>query len=92
VIGFGFDWSSELPYYAERKGLMFPAWLTGDRLNNVLDDPLRPIGGLPVGAVVICPAGLGSEQKAAMNTQAAFNKALAGMTKASISACEAYRP
>lgn len=92
VIGFGYDWSSELPYYSQRKGLMMPDWITDERLKAVLDDPTRSIGGLPVGSIVICPLGLGSQQKSEIGSNAAFAKALDGMKKTAIDPCEVYRP
>jgi hypothetical protein len=92
VIGFGFDWSSELPYYAQRKGLIVPVWVGDDRLKTLLANPTQPIGGLPVGAIVICPPGLSADQKAELDANAEFRRALAGMTKTTIMACEVYRP
>ncbi len=57
VVGLGMDWSGELPFYAERDGLMIPNWAP-----RSIDDPmirgaldrLRPD---EVGALVVCPTG-----------------------------------
>ncbi len=92
VIGFGFDWSSELPYYAHRRGLMLPNWIVDDRLTAVLDKPTQPIGGLPVGAIVICPTTMPAAQAALLAGNATLANALTQMKKTTISDCDVYLP
>ena len=52
ILVYGHDWSSELPYYAQRKALAVPDWY------NDFEDPLRApqryFGGSGIGALVIC--------------------------------------
>lgn len=54
VVVFGIDWSSEINYYSERKGIAFPKWAY-DRTGAVVGDIDAHLGGLPLGAVVLCP-------------------------------------
>jgi hypothetical protein len=56
LIVFGVDWSSEVNYYAKRKGLALPLWATPEQTRKVLDNPDAAMGGLKVGAVVDCRA------------------------------------
>jgi hypothetical protein len=52
-LGFGLDWSSEVPYYSERRGVLVHG-------SNMLEtrlaaNPAHFLGGVPLEAVVICP-------------------------------------
>lgn len=53
-IAFGYDWSSALSYYSERKSFTVPNWFKN--YDNALANPQSYLGGLPLGAVVVCPA------------------------------------
>jgi hypothetical protein len=52
IIVYGLDWSSELPYYAERKALAVPDWYP--EYEDPLIRPERYLGSNPVGALVAC--------------------------------------
>jgi len=52
-VGFGRGWSSELPYYAERKAFMVVSDFSDYR--RARDDPAAFLGGTPLGAIVVCP-------------------------------------
>jgi hypothetical protein len=54
LIVFGIDWSSEVHYYAERKGLALPVWASAPKVETILADPDTYMGGLGVGAVIDC--------------------------------------
>src|SRR5262249_3627226 len=54
LIVFGVGWSSEVNYYAKRKGLALPFWATPDETRMILRYPDAAMGGLNVGAVVDC--------------------------------------
>lgn len=54
-IATGLSWSSEVPYYAERRALMIPDNATQAELTAISKDLSQVTGGLPVGAVVVCP-------------------------------------
>ena len=71
VIVFGLDWSSELLYYSERKGLAFPVWEPAALLASVLASPAEFLGGHPLGAVVDCyPSAPDNSQQASQIKQA----------------------
>jgi len=53
-VAFGYDWSSALTYYSERKSFTVPNWFKN--YNNALANPESYLGGLPLGAIVVCPA------------------------------------
>ncbi len=53
-VAFGYDWSSALSYYSERKSFTVPNWFKN--YDNVLANPQSYLGGLPLGAIVVCPA------------------------------------
>jgi hypothetical protein len=51
LILYGYDWSSEVHYYAERKGIAVPQWA------GVLsrEDIYGLLGSMRIGALVVCP-------------------------------------
>ena len=56
LIVLGIDWSSEVHYYAERKGVALPLWATLDQAKKLFDNPDAMMGGLMTAAVVDCRA------------------------------------
>ena len=54
LIVFGVDWSSEINYYAERKGLALPGWASLQKAGAILANPDAYMVGLEVGAVIEC--------------------------------------
>jgi hypothetical protein len=54
ILVFGEDWSSVLPYYAERKGLVIPPWTDPELIDRVIADPQSFLGDRPLGAIVLC--------------------------------------
>lgn len=50
---FGYSWSSVIPYYAERKSVALSKE-RGERLRNAFENPSTYLGGLELGAVVVC--------------------------------------
>ncbi len=55
IIVYGADWSSEVPYYAERRAFAVPKWFPG--YLDVLDAPVKYLGQQP-GAILVCWDGL----------------------------------
>jgi len=51
LIVIGDLWSSAIPYYAERKGLVLDTWFP---LQRVFADPQRYLGDAPLGGIVYC--------------------------------------
>jgi hypothetical protein len=54
VVGFGLDWSSELPYYTERRGLMWPSWMNHDPSDPEFRQAIEGIGFHRIGSMVLC--------------------------------------
>lgn len=57
VFIFGMDWSPEVPYYSQRKSVMFPFWLPHDILMSSVQNYTALRGDAPIGAVLVCPSG-----------------------------------
>lgn len=87
LIVFGSDWSSEIPYYAERKSIGVPGWASDAQLAALARAPLDFLGGLKLGGVIVCdPVGRPALQKAA-------NQLIAGLSlKGQAAACKLYAP
>jgi hypothetical protein len=54
VVGLGMDWSSELPFYADRRALMLPDWLPRHLDSPMLAGSLGNLRSGEVGALVVC--------------------------------------
>ncbi len=53
-VGVGLDWSSELPYYAERRALMWPDWIPTDFEEARVKRAMENLGAARVAALVAC--------------------------------------
>jgi hypothetical protein len=53
VIWFGFDWSSEVAFYSERKSLTVPSW--GNLESDVIANQNKYLGTDQASAYVLCP-------------------------------------
>jgi hypothetical protein len=58
LVILGDDWSSIVPYYAQRRALAVPKWMSAEFLRRVFASPQRFLGEAPLGAVVYCPDAL----------------------------------
>jgi hypothetical protein len=63
ILIFGYDWTSEVPYYAERKGLAVPPWTKLEM--EAARHPERFLPVLPA-AIVSCPAANAEELRTAI--------------------------
>lgn len=54
LIVIGFDWSSEVPYYGERKALEIPFKTDTALLRRVFEDPQHFLGNEKLGGIVYC--------------------------------------
>ncbi|MEX0645752.1 MAG: hypothetical protein WD076_10605, partial [Parvularculaceae bacterium] len=59
IFAFGVDWSSEVHYYAERKGVAFAHWFLPQNALPALNDPGSVLGALALGGIVDCRKGDG---------------------------------
>ena len=54
ILVYGWDWSSEVIYYSQRKGITMPQWSTGEISTEMFVDKVtQMMGGLPLGALVV---------------------------------------
>jgi hypothetical protein len=77
IVGFGLTWSSEVPYYAERRALLVPDNTTASILARLNSDLPRYTDGVSIGAVVVCPNKLSY----ASSTQLAYEELLGTLTE-----------
>lgn len=64
IVIFGMEWSSEVPYYAERKSFAIPDWKDrpgwpgksswNKKYQEILENPTPYLGGKEIGAIVYC--------------------------------------
>jgi hypothetical protein len=54
LIVFGVDWSPQVNYYAERKGLALPGWASLEKAKTILANVDAYMGGLKLESVVDC--------------------------------------
>ena len=82
-VGFGLDWSAEVPYYSERRGVLVPEPpMLATRLAR---NPAAFLGGVPLEAVVVCP----SAQQTG-DDLAAIAALTVGSRKESVAGCEIF--
>jgi hypothetical protein len=91
LLGFGLDWSAEVPYYAQRRAMLVPDWIQPVQIQAMQEDPRRISGRLSLGLVIVCPNQLDAQP----NTRADYRKLLAtvtaGRTRTDFSGCAFYR-
>lgn len=58
LIVLGDDWSSAVAYYSKRKTLTVPGWTPPELAKKIFSDPQQFLGNNPLGAIVVCDAGL----------------------------------
>jgi Dolichyl-phosphate-mannose-protein mannosyltransferase len=55
LLCFGWEWTSELPYYAQRRAVMWPSWMGEESFDNpALQETIRKLGDNRVGALIVC--------------------------------------
>ena len=87
IVVYGLDWSSELPYYAQRRAIAVPSWFDG--WQAVWAEPERFLGGVKPSAIVICP-GEGTPSEAQVADRMAKDRSL---VQADVAGCRIlYRP
>lgn len=58
VLVFGEDWSSIVQYLSQRKGLsVWDNAISEDKFHEILENPQKFLGDVPLGAIVICRNG-----------------------------------
>lgn len=55
LLCFGWEWTSELPYYAERRAVMWPSWMGEESFDNpALQETIRKLENQRIGALIVC--------------------------------------
>jgi hypothetical protein len=54
VLIFSEDWSSEIPYYSERRALIWPRWMERDLDAPTMREAISRLGNNKIGAIVFC--------------------------------------
>jgi hypothetical protein len=91
ILGFGLDWSAEVPYYATRRAMLVPDWITPDALKVMRADPRRYTGGLPLGLVIVCPNQLGNQAQSKDDYRLLLDSVIQGRSKSVVHGCIVYR-
>jgi hypothetical protein len=90
VVGFGLTWSSEVPYYAERRFLLVPDTSSPGMLARLASDVSKYTGDRQVGAVIVCPNSLQNDN----STKASYDLLSAVLIKGKkpkvVGYCEVY--
>jgi hypothetical protein len=63
ILVLGSDWSSEIPYYSERKAIALAGWIPPAKFEAVLSAPDSFLGALPLSAVVYCRDSTPEQQR-----------------------------
>lgn len=88
LLIFGLDWSSAVPYYATRKAVMVPNWVSLPSL-KVLLDPQKAFGNKQLGAVIVClPNRLAISHQSTY--EAIIKKYSYGRKSESVNGCQIY--
>lgn len=87
LVTFGLGWSSEVPYYAERRALMISDGVSGGGLESLSRQLDTVTSGIPIGAVIICPNGYQSLSSSSQAYQSLVKKLVAGKTAHTVGYC-----
>ncbi len=89
IVAFGLDWSSELPYLADRRAVMVPDWAPTSALETLASADTA-LGDGPLGALVNCPNTLGSDPARSGFQQQIMARYSAGATVRMIGDCQVW--
>jgi hypothetical protein len=62
ILVFGEDWSPELPYYSERRALMWPSWMPEDMDGPIMKEALSKLSDTQIGTLVVCNNARGDKR------------------------------
>jgi hypothetical protein len=54
LLVLGRDWSATVGYYAQRKSLTAPGWMSSDYWRRMLAEPQSFLGPVPLGGIIVC--------------------------------------
>lgn len=91
LLIFGFDFSSEVAYYAQRRAITVPGWTSVEQLRSVRTQPQLHAGGLPIVAVIECPHGFRNNPEMAPLMDAIMAEHTRGKQSSSVGICTLWR-
>lgn len=90
-MGFGLEWSSEVPYYAGRRAILVPERTTAPILRDVKDHLATYLDGHRLAGVVVCPNRLATDEAKKSDYQALLDSVTKNRTPQVIGYCLLYR-
>jgi len=89
LLAVGLDWASDVPYYSERRALLFPDWTPLDKMREALD-PKPAFGDLQLGAFIVCPNKMDEEPERSAAYRKLAEKYQWGRRERDIADCKVY--
>lgn len=91
LLGFGLEWSSEVPYYATRRAMLAIDATPVAALRRMREDPASYTGTYRLGLVIACANALSTRPDAAAEYAALLAAATAGRTRHRVAGCDVFR-
>jgi hypothetical protein len=91
LLGFGLEWSSEVPYYATRRAMLVIDATPVAALRRMQQDPASYTGTHRLGLVIACANALSTRPDAAADYAALLAAATAGRTRHRVAGCDVFR-
>lgn len=91
MVVFGLDWSSELPFFADRRAVMVPDWAPPSTMKSLADSNAL-LGGAPLGMLVDCPNQISIDPSRAVDYGRIVAKFSAGAELHEIQGCQVWLP
>jgi hypothetical protein len=91
LLGFGLEWSSEVPYYATRRAMLVIDATPVAVLRRMRENPASFTGSHRLGLVIACANALSSRPDAAAEYAALLAASTAGRTRHRVAGCDVFR-
>jgi hypothetical protein len=88
IVIFQKEWSAELPFYSERRALIWPVWMEQNIDAPAMQEAIRRLGNQRIGAIVFCD---GAQKNSRLLTQAANTFGINGLPNYEDARCAVYR-
>ncbi len=91
ILGFGMQWSSEVPYYATRRAMLVIDSIPLEDLARMRKDPASYSGAFPVGLVIVCPNPISSRADVAAEYEALLRVTEMNRKRFRVGGCDVYK-
>lgn len=91
LLGFGLQWSPEVPYYATRRAMLINEGISSEEFRKMRLNPSSFAGSYPVGLVIACPNPTPGPADAAAEYEALFDSAVADRVRFRVAGCDVYK-